>query len=91
MRLVSRITIARFKITLYFLAFTDEDPPTPLDSEANRAWLWSREFTQLELQHWHAFEPSVDTLTLNLTNTNTKKLLILILILILNLTLTLIP
>ena len=59
MRLVSRMTMSRFGLTLYFLAFTDEDIPTPLDSETNRKWLWTRQYTQIELQYWHDFEPSV--------------------------------
>jgi hypothetical protein len=52
----------RFGLSLYFLAFTDEAPPEPLDSPANRAWLWTCEFTQLELQHWHGFEPAEELL-----------------------------
>ncbi|KAK3256899.1 hypothetical protein CYMTET_33992 [Cymbomonas tetramitiformis] len=59
MTLLSQVTISRFGLTLYFLAFTEERPPdfeTAIDSPSNRAWLWQAEFTQLELQYWHDFE-----------------------------------
>jgi predicted enzyme related to lactoylglutathione lyase len=41
--------------TLYFFAFTDEDPPNSDNLQAieNRPWVYQRPYTVLELQHLH--------------------------------------
>lgn len=59
MRLLSRQVVRPHRFTLYFLAFTDEEPPDPnLDAVPNRPWLWRRPYTTLELQHrWEAPPP----------------------------------
>jgi catechol 2,3-dioxygenase-like lactoylglutathione lyase family enzyme len=55
MRLLSQQRCDKYKFTLYFLAFShaSDDVPNP-DPNAleNREWLWQKQFTQLELQHW---------------------------------------
>ena len=52
MRLLSRQTVAPYRFTLYFLAFTEETPPlADIDAVENREWLWQRPYTVLELQH----------------------------------------
>lgn len=54
MRLLSRQVLQHDGFTLYFLAFTDEEPPNPdIDAVSNREWLWQRSYTTLELQHRH--------------------------------------
>ena len=54
MRLLSVQPVEEHGFTLYFLAFTDEQPPDPeLTAVANRPWLWRRSYTCLELQHWY--------------------------------------
>merc|ERR1711903_122040 len=52
MRLFSQQRV-RFGFTLFFLAFTQEDPPNedPTAVE-NREWLYQRKFSQIELQHF---------------------------------------
>lgn len=59
MRLLSRQVVRPHRFTLYFLAFTDEQPPDPnLDAVPNRPWLWRRPYTTLELQHrWEGPAP----------------------------------
>ncbi|KAL3909237.1 MAG: hypothetical protein SGPRY_009499 [Prymnesium sp.] len=59
MRLVSQISMSKFGLKLFFLAFTDETVPGDMDSPETRKWLWQSQFTQLELQHWDQFEPDV--------------------------------
>ncbi|MEO1161218.1 MAG: VOC family protein, partial [Pseudomonadota bacterium] len=52
MRLLSKQVVAGRDFTLYFLAFTDEDPPVDdIEAVENRPWLWQRPYTTLELQH----------------------------------------
>ena len=52
MKLLSIQAVTDF--TLYFLAFTDDDPPSSnLRAVENREWLWQRPYTTLELQHRH--------------------------------------
>ncbi len=52
MRLLSRQVIEPYRFTLYFLACSDELPPSPdIDAVENREWLWQRPYTTLELQH----------------------------------------
>ena len=52
MKLLSRQTIPH-KFDLYFLACTNEDPPSAdINSVEIREWLWRRPYTTLELQHW---------------------------------------
>lgn len=51
MRLLSRQEVPAHGFTLYFLAFTDEQPPNPsIDAVENREWLWQRPYTTLELR-----------------------------------------
>ncbi len=53
MTLLSIQPVPEFGFTLYFLAFTEERPPTPdLEAVGNREWLWQRPYTTLELQHF---------------------------------------
>jgi catechol 2,3-dioxygenase-like lactoylglutathione lyase family enzyme len=53
MKLLSIQRVDQYEFVLYFLAFTDDEPPQPdqLESVANREWLWQRPYTVLELQH----------------------------------------
>ncbi len=52
MRLLSRQKVSMAGFTLYFLACTDDDPPSEdVDALENREWLWRRPFTSVELQH----------------------------------------
>ncbi|MGY8690777.1 MAG: VOC family protein [Verrucomicrobiales bacterium] len=51
MGLLSRQEVPAHGFTLYFLAFTDEQPPNPsIDAVENREWLWQRPYTTLELR-----------------------------------------
>lgn len=51
MKLLSIQPIEGRDFELYFLAFTQQDPPHPdLKAVENRAWLWQRPYTTLELQ-----------------------------------------
>lgn len=53
MRLLSIQPVEAYGFTLYFLAFTDEQPPNiDLKAVENREWLWQRPYTTLELQHF---------------------------------------
>lgn len=56
MRLLARIPVPQYSFTLYFLAYTSQEPPNPYDLEAveNREWCWTRPYTTLELQHFHS-------------------------------------
>jgi catechol 2,3-dioxygenase-like lactoylglutathione lyase family enzyme len=52
MKLLSIQPVRDYGFTLYFLAFTDESPPSAdLEAVENREWLWKRPYTTLELQH----------------------------------------
>lgn len=52
MRILSRQDVEPHRFSLYFLAFTDEQPPVGrVDSPENSEWLWQRPYTTLELQH----------------------------------------
>jgi len=52
MKLVSIQEVTQYNFTLYFLAFTEENPPhEDLNSVDIREWLWQRPYTTLELQH----------------------------------------
>ena len=52
MKLISIQEVAPYGFTLYFLAYTSEDPPeADLRSVNIREWVWKRPFTTLELQH----------------------------------------
>ncbi len=52
MRLLSRQRVDPYGFTLYFLASTEERPPSSdLDAVSNREWLWQRPYTCLELKH----------------------------------------
>lgn len=43
--------------TLYFYAFTDEQPPNAnLEAVENRTWVYRRPYTVLEIQHVHALK-----------------------------------
>ena len=47
--------VSEYGFTLYFLAFTAEDPPEEdLAHVGIREWLWQRPYTTLELQHTHS-------------------------------------
>lgn len=52
MRLLAIEPVHKYGFELYFLAFTDEQPPNPRDLSAveNREWLYQRPYTTLELQ-----------------------------------------
>lgn len=53
MKLLSIQPVSEYGFCLYFLAFTDDEPPVPddLESVENREWLWQRKYTAIELQH----------------------------------------
>ncbi|XP_068710210.1 uncharacterized protein [Montipora foliosa] len=52
MKLLSRQSVPH-KFNLYFLACTEETPPSDdVNAVAIREWLWRRPYTTLELQHW---------------------------------------
>jgi len=52
MKLLSIQKVHQYGFTLYFLAFTEENPPMEdLNSVEIREWLWQRPYTTLELQH----------------------------------------
>lgn len=52
MRLLSIQPLKAYGFTLYFLAFTEEQPPqSDLEAVENREWLWMRPYTTLELQY----------------------------------------
>eukprot|EP00438_Fugacium_kawagutii_P006511 Skav209104 [mRNA] locus=scaffold179:131723:132052:+ [translate_table: standard] len=52
MKLLSVQPVEPHRFTLYFLAYTEENPPkSDLEAVENREWLWQRPYTTLELQH----------------------------------------
>ena len=52
MKLMSVQPVTPYRFTLYFLAYTEEDPPNAdVEAVENREWLWQRPYTTLELQH----------------------------------------
>jgi catechol 2,3-dioxygenase-like lactoylglutathione lyase family enzyme len=54
MKVLSVQPVSRYGFELYFLAFTDEDPPNVENLQAveNREWCWQRPYTTLEIQHY---------------------------------------
>ena len=61
MRLLSRQVVESREFTLYFLAYTDEEPPhADIESVNNREWLWQRPYTMVELQHIWGTESQPD-------------------------------
>ena len=53
MTLLSVQPVHDFGFDLYFLAFTNEQPPYPdLRAIENRPWLWQRPYTTIEIQHY---------------------------------------
>lgn len=53
MKLLSIQPVEEFGFTLYFLAFTSDNPPdADLEAIKNREWLWKRPYTTLEFQHF---------------------------------------
>ncbi|KAJ7376561.1 hypothetical protein OS493_034017 [Desmophyllum pertusum] len=62
MKLLSRQNIPNM-FDLYFLACTDEQPPSDdLNAVEIREWLWRRPYTTLELQHWPPSKTGSSTL-----------------------------
>ena len=54
MRTLSVQPVNPYGFTLYFYAFTDEEPPdADLKAIANRSWTYQRPYTVLEVQHLH--------------------------------------
>ena len=52
MRLLSIQDIPQHSFSLYFLGFTEEEPPcADLRSVGVREWLWQRPYTTLEIQY----------------------------------------
>lgn len=52
MSYLSRQAITDLGFDLYFVAFTDEHPPSDdVNAIQNREWLWQRPYTTLEFQH----------------------------------------
>ena len=57
MKLLSIQEVTEYRFTLYFLGYTEDDPPKKEDLKdvKNREWLWQRKYTTLELQwRWDA-------------------------------------
>ncbi|CAF3616295.1 unnamed protein product [Rotaria sordida] len=56
MKLLSIQEVPKFGFTLYFFAWTNEDPPKSdiKDVTVNREWLWKRPYTTLEIRHFHS-------------------------------------
>ncbi|WP_372365662.1 VOC family protein [Candidatus Uabimicrobium sp. HlEnr_7] len=53
MKILAKMPVSSYKFTLYFLAFTEDTPPSSdLESINNREWLYKRNYTVLELQHY---------------------------------------
>ena len=54
MKLLSIQEVAKFGFTLYFFAWTDENPPKSdlRDASTNREWLWKRPYTTIEIRHF---------------------------------------
>lgn len=57
MKLLATMPVEAHGFTLYFFAFTEEDPPSsdPLALQ-NRSWLYQRPYTVLEFQHRPSLE-----------------------------------
>lgn len=54
MRLLSVQPVELYGFTLFFYAFTDEEPPaTDLSAVVNRGWTYRRPYTVLEVQYLH--------------------------------------
>ncbi|CAF1153462.1 unnamed protein product [Adineta ricciae] len=51
MKLLSIQEVPRYGFTLYFYAWTDEDPPKS-DVISTREWLWKRPYTTIELRYF---------------------------------------
>ncbi len=55
MRLMSVQPVEDYGFRLYFYSWSDEELPNPdLEAVENRAWLWERPYTFIELQHLQA-------------------------------------
>ena len=55
MKLLSIQPVENYNFTLYFFAFTSDTPPSSdLQALENRAWLYQRKYTVLEIQHRHS-------------------------------------
>ncbi|CAF0850631.1 unnamed protein product [Rotaria sp. Silwood1] len=56
MKLLSIQEVSRFDFTLYFFAWTNEDPPKSdiKDAIVNREWLWKRPYTTIEIRHFNS-------------------------------------
>ena len=54
MKLLSIQELPQYGFTLYFFAWTNENPPISdvKDSTVNREWLWRRPYTTLEIRHF---------------------------------------
>lgn len=60
MAMLSVQDVSAYGFTLYFYAFTDEQPPNPdFSAIENRSWVYRRPYTVLEIQHDHALEAEV--------------------------------
>lgn len=55
MKLLSIQEVPKFGFTLYFFAWTNENPPKSdiKDASTNREWLWKRPYTVIEIRHFH--------------------------------------
>jgi catechol 2,3-dioxygenase-like lactoylglutathione lyase family enzyme len=55
MKLLSVQEATQYGFTLYFFAWTNENPPKPdvKDASTNREWLWKRPYTTIEIRHFH--------------------------------------
>jgi catechol 2,3-dioxygenase-like lactoylglutathione lyase family enzyme len=55
MKLLSIQEVPKFGFTLYFFAWTNENPPKSdiKDVSTNREWLWKRPYTTIEIRHFH--------------------------------------
>ena len=56
MKLLSIQEVSQYGFTLYFFAWTNENPPKSdvRDASVNREWLWKRPYTTLEIRHFHS-------------------------------------
>lgn len=55
MKLLSIQDVSQYGFTLYFFAWTDENPPRDdlRDATVNREWLWKRPYTTIEVRHFN--------------------------------------
>ena len=55
MKLLSIQEVPQYGFTLYFFAWTNEDPPKSdvKDATVNREWLWKRPYTTIEIRHFN--------------------------------------